>query len=535
MSQYSVLFVDDEEEVFRVIMRKLDWESLGFSVAGFARNGEEALEMAEELQPDVVMTDIKMPYMDGLELGRRLKESYQRIRIIIFSGFDEFEYAKEAIKLEVEEYILKPINAGELREVFSRIRRELDRERDEKRNIDKLRQYYMESLPLLQEGFLTSLIEGRIPEEEIAPRLAAYQLSLEGPCYAVILLHISAPDTEEEIAPLLMAAPVKQLAEEQLTERWRTLVFSHLEDVIAIAQLAGAEEMPALNDDLDRFCRLTKRVCGAAVTAGIGHLCRDTGDLPSSYTGAKDAVSYRVLYGNARAINIAEMAPSEESEGTWELRSLQPVLRKIRTGSREEVTAAVDDCIREVSEEGTSLQKYRLFIMEILTEIFRFGGNSRLNMEELFGDVPDVYNEVLRLESAEALENWLLTLALRMQEMLQHERMDTTRSFVARAEDYVREHFADQDLSVEAVCRPLGVSAAYFSTVFKKETGKTFINYLTEYRMQEALWRLLDSDEKTYIIAGEVGYADPNYFSYVFKTQSGTAPSKYRNEKSGKP
>ena len=111
MNQYTVLLVDDEEEVFQVIMKKLNWESMGFSIAGYARNGVEALEMAEELQPDVVMTDIKMPYMDGLTLCKKLKELYQKVKVIIFSGFDEFEYAKEAIKIEAEEYILKPINS----------------------------------------------------------------------------------------------------------------------------------------------------------------------------------------------------------------------------------------------------------------------------------------------------------------------------------------------------------------------------------------------------------------------------------------
>ena len=174
MSLYSVMLVDDEEEVIQIIMKKLDWASMGFQIVGYAHNGAEALELAEECQPDVVMTDIKMPYMDGLELSRRLKERYPSIRIIIFSGFDEFEYAKEAIRIEVEEYILKPIDAGELQELFGRIKKSLDKEIDEKRNIDKLQEYYMESLPLLQENFFTSLFEGRVPAEEIDKYLVNY-------------------------------------------------------------------------------------------------------------------------------------------------------------------------------------------------------------------------------------------------------------------------------------------------------------------------------------------------------------------------
>lgn len=154
---------------------------MGFQIVGYAHNGVEALEMAEELQPDVVMTDIKMPYMDGLTLSRKLKELYRTVKIIIFSGFDEFEYAKEAIQIEVEEYILKPIDAGNLKEVFGRIHEKIGREMDEKRNVDKLREYYMESLPILQENFYTSLIDGRIPEGRLKNIFLTIRLILPAP------------------------------------------------------------------------------------------------------------------------------------------------------------------------------------------------------------------------------------------------------------------------------------------------------------------------------------------------------------------
>ena len=167
MAKYSVLLVDDEEEVLQVIMKKLSWAQMGFEIAGYARNGIEALELAEELQPDVVMTDIKMPYMDGLTLCKKLKEQYPNIKVIIFSGFDEFEYAKEAIKIEAEEYILKPVDSNELRELFERMKDKLDKENDERRGVEQLRAYYMQSLPTLQESFLSSLIEGQIPDDKI--------------------------------------------------------------------------------------------------------------------------------------------------------------------------------------------------------------------------------------------------------------------------------------------------------------------------------------------------------------------------------
>ena len=141
MDIYTVLLVDDEEEVIQVIEKKINWEGLGFSVIGHANNGVKALEMVEEYQPDVVMTDIKMPYMNGLELTARIRTEFPATKVLIFTGFDEFEYAKEAVHLEVEEYILKPVNSVELTNVFTSLKIKLDQEISEKRNAEVLKNY----------------------------------------------------------------------------------------------------------------------------------------------------------------------------------------------------------------------------------------------------------------------------------------------------------------------------------------------------------------------------------------------------------
>ena len=156
MTTYKVLLVDDEEEVRNAIEQRINWEELGFEVIGKAQNGVKAMEIAEKLQPDVVITDIKMPYMNGLELARNLKEENPGVRILILTGFDEFEYAKEAVHLEIEEYILKPINANELSECLKRLKNVLDKEREEKLNVRKLEQYYTDSLPVLRLAMILS-------------------------------------------------------------------------------------------------------------------------------------------------------------------------------------------------------------------------------------------------------------------------------------------------------------------------------------------------------------------------------------------
>lgn len=532
MEKYSVLLVDDEEDVIQIIMKKMDWESMGFQIAGYAHNGVEALEMTEELQPDVVMTDIKMPYMDGLTLSRKLKELYRTVKIIIFSGFDEFEYAKEAIQIEVEEYILKPIDAGNLKEVFGRIREKIDREMNEKRNVDKLREYYMESLPILQENFYTSLIDGRIPEGKVDKYLSNYQIGLTGPYYVVSILHVSTSDIPQNMNPFLLGVSVKKLAEEHMEEEWKSRILMYLGDILVITQLEAQEQITEFTDFMDQFCRLAKHVCEATVTAGIGYVCDNLLDIRLSWQGARSAVSYRVIYGNARAINIAEIDPMKNGDERWEEQEIQKILKRIRMGSREELETEISHCIRRFVQNGTTMQKYQIFIMGLLTEIFRFCNNNQLDSTEFYGEKGETFERCMQMESPEELEHWLLKICEKLQKTVQQERQASTKSFVSRAVEYVQEHYSDRNITVESVCRELGVSAAYFSTIFKKETGKTFISFLTDYRMEKAVELLMTTSDKTYIIAEKVGYADPNYFSYAFKKQYSMSPSKYRTANS---
>ena len=167
MPAYRVLLVDDEEEIRSGIGSRIDWRGLGFELVGEAENGEEALELADSLRPDLVMTDIKMPYMDGLTLCSHLVRRLPAAKLVVFSGFDDFEYAKQAIRFKVSEYILKPINASELTAVLQKLKAQLDAEREERSNLEALRRRYQESLPLLREQFYTRLLDGRVDPQRL--------------------------------------------------------------------------------------------------------------------------------------------------------------------------------------------------------------------------------------------------------------------------------------------------------------------------------------------------------------------------------
>ena len=530
MDKYTILLVDDEEEVIQAIIRKINWEELGFSVVGYADNGIKALEMIEESQPDVVMTDIKMPYMDGMELCSHIRREYPAMKIVLFTGFDEFEYAKEAVHLEVEEYILKPVNSVELINIFTKLKIKLDQEISERRSMEKLEHYYTESLPLLQANFCSTLIEGRIHEDELQKYLSDYQISLPGPLYCCLVIHMSSSQIPENMNSLFLAASVQKQAEDRLGKRWKAKCFPYLGNSVLFAQINNENEIAELTDDCDRFCKYVNRMMGTVVTVGIGQVCSQILDLAQSYNAAREAVSYRAVYGASRAINIKEIAPKESGgpcfTNDMELLNL---FKKIRLNSEEEIVEAVDQYIESISFPLKSLQQHHVVIMELVTALFRFSVNNDIAAEGVGGDIGILYGKLLELEP-DALRKWLTDISLCFSENLVTARSRSTQSFVSKAKEHVRSQYADVQLSLAQICERLGVSNSYFSTVFKKETGKSFVSYVTDYRMEQAARLLIETNEKSYVIAQKVGYTDPNYFSYVFKRKFGVSPSKYRAE-----
>lgn len=528
METYTLLLVDDEADVLKAINKKMNWAELGFSVIGFADNGLKALELVEKYQPDVVMTDINMPYMNGLELTQRIKEDYPATKMLIFTGFDEFEYAKEAIRLEVGDYILKPASSLELTEIFSQLKEKLDREISESRNVESLQQYYQDSLPLMQTNFYSTLIEGRIKEEELAKYLKDYQIPLTGPFYCCLVLHTSLSQVPEGMNPLLVVASVQKQAKEYFGKKWSVAYFTYLGDTIMLVQLANENEISSLTDECDRFCKYILRLLRAVVTMGIGQVCGEILDLAQSYTSGRMAVSYRGLYGASRVINIKEIAPQEmEKFNLVDESELAELFKKIHVGPVAAITKAAQQYLDHVYASAKTWQQHTVVVAELIGALYRFAANNNLTVEAFAGNLKELYANLPDLEP-DALSQWLTAISIDLHEKLRNARSKTTATLVQKAQEYVRNHYSEASLSLDDVCQALGVSNAYFSSMFKRETEKSFISYLTDYRLDWASRLLLETDEKSYVIGQRVGYTDPNYFSYVFKRRFGISPVKYR-------
>ena len=533
MSYYKVMLVDDEQPVREAIAQKLAWEEIGFQVVAMAENGEDALEKAEQYAPDVVMSDISMPFMDGLTFCRKLREQMPGTRIVFFSGYDEFEYAKEAIKLEAEEYILKPIDAQELQEVFVRIRKSLDEELDRRRNVDRLKQYYQESLPILRDQLLIGILEGRISDlDRLKHYTEAYGLGLSSGFYMVGVI---CTDEQQDIGSAdtgLLAVSLKQLIDEQLEKKLEFYSVNYLGTIVVLALLhetAAAQKFVAL---MDRNCRLAKKMLGTDTVAGIGKVYGQISHIHDSYEEAKEAAAYRILLDANQAIYIQDVEPESGAQPFHEEEWIKGIIREIKIGTQEELqeeVRALTDRLKEITVTRGQLQ---LFFTEIQIELIRLSRNYKLSAEEcgnLLTQSPG--EEIGRFHSLDEMGAWLSEQCSMIRSAVRRERTATTRLLTDKALAFVAEHYGESDLSIDRVCGHLGVSAAYFYSLFKKEMGMSFVAYLTKVRMEQALHLLDTTEEKSYVIAGMVGYEEPNYFSYVFKKQYGISPSKYRQSK----
>jgi len=416
MAEYRIMLVDDEEEVRSAILKKLDWKALGFSEVMDAENGEDALEKMERFTPDVLLTDIRMPYMDGLTLCERVRKTYPSMKLLIFSGFDEFEYAKQAIRLNVTEYILKPVNLKELSDILKRVADGLDEEIRERRSVTLLENNYRSAMPILRQVFLSNLIRGGVTEEEIAGKTGEYGIDLAGARkWVVAAAEIEKGQGDGELGLI----SVQRFLEDSLKSYYRLEVFRSMEDRLClIAAIDEKNTQTDLISLLNELCRECRRILGRTVTMGVGHSCLKLSDADHAYQTALEALRCKGDQLTGTAIYISDM---------------------------------------------------------------------------------------------------------------QLENENASSKAVADAKAYIAEHYHEPDLSVDVICRHLHVSPNYFSTIFRRETGKTYTAYLTQLRMEKAVELLKNTQLKTFAIATQVGYQEQNYFSYVFKKTYGVSPSKYRS------
>ena len=546
----KVYLVEDEIIIRQSIKNSIDWEKEGYELVGDASDGELALPVILKEKPDILITDIRMPFMDGLELSRMVKAELPDIKIVILSGYDDFEYAKQAIKIGVAEYLLKPVSSAVLLEHLSEI---AEKVRDEREDLALKKVYYQEmqeNEELIKMKFLGELISGKLSLADAMEKGKRFHMNLSGPFYRIILFkfiqedHVQA-EQSEALAEAYEAVGnyVDGLKDafrfQRGVEGWAFLLTSVEEDMEAQTErfIEGLKEVIAPFEALTWF-------------GGIGSEAARLRELRYSFREADKAFAGRFVQEPNQIISV-EQLNYEQLDNEFDANIFgeinqfdQIITRFLSSGSREEVESFVGALFTEISEDHfRSLMIRQYIIMDIYATVLAFckklrkdtgaDGEAAGQMESLRENEEILKRAVLTAESVDDIKDYIGTLLDHVIELRNTLSGRRYSDIIRTARKRIEQDYMSEDISLNTVAAEVCMSPSYFSSVFSKEMGKTFIEYLTEVRMEKAKQYLVCSSMKTSEISYEVGYKDPHYFSYIFKKTQGCTPKEYRAARKG--
>ncbi len=529
---YRLLIAEDEDFVREAFVRNIDWNAIGFTVMD-APDGEIALQIAKEFRPDALLTDIRMPFIDGLELVERLRADDPNLPVVVISGHDEFEFAQRALKRGVRDYLLKPVRPHVLEKAMRDVKDALDERARKDEKLQKLRALYRQSIPLLQEQFLARIAEhpSKLSETAIRNTLDELQIPLRGTAYIVCVFSAStAPDLPPSIpdAHLLDFALHNVLAEEFGTDA-RCLRDSRGQHVAIYCKRSREQsERLFVYDCVEAVKQSAEMALTVVLTVGIGQQVEDLAGLSVSYQSAIDALSQQVLLGKGRIYDAADYAYSPPPL-TLPFGLIDDLLTAIKIEDAAAVQRALDELFSEIKARNSpDLNAMRLILAEVI------GGAQKLLMEADCLDaqrMSQLYQALYTHDTMESLHILLAGALAEMKKALDDKRKSTSAALIDRACHVAAQMYTDADLSLRSVAEQVYVTPSYLSTLFKRELGTSFVEYITKLRMEKAKELLSTGEHKTYEVAALIGYSDPQYFSSRFKRYTGETPTTFRKGK----
>lgn len=538
MNEIKVFLVEDEMVIRRGIKNSIDWEKEGYIFCGEASDGELAYPMIIKEKPDILITDIRMPFMDGLELCKLVKKELPNIKILILSGYDEFDYAKEAIRLGVTEYLLKPISSGKLLEALNGVSESIRREKEDKDLVRKYMEEMRENTEHEKQKFFEQMIAGNLSMADALETGKKYEMNLSAGMYNLLLFRFTLGKENRKSGELLGEA---EYAIEKLTERLE-YVFEFQRGVEGWAFLLMAdneeqmsERVKELSKDLEE---IMKNYSTIAYFGGIGQPVARLRELEESFREAERALAARFTMELNRIISVDDIRMAQnvdtlddiEITSFGEIEKTRTMLEKfLNNGAEDEIDEFVDVYINELPEENLkSVLMRQYIIMDAYIVMMSFCEKIEGIEGEMQAQSEELKNSMKTIQTLEEIKNYirmLLKKIIGVRDTISGRRYS---DIIEIAKDQIRKTYMSDEISLNTIAAEVGMSPSYFSSIFSKEMGKTFVEYLTEIRMDRAKELLMCSSMKTSEIGYEVGYKDPHYFSYIFKKTQNCTPKEFR-------
>ena len=546
----KIFLAEDEVVVRETIKRMIPWEELGFELVGEAADGEMALPLLIRQQPDLLITDIKMPFMDGLTLARLAKKEIPGLKVVILSGYDDFNYAKQAIGIGVEDYLLKPITKNALIERLSEIRSRYEHEKTQKEYYEKFQREMQAYEKNSSRDFFEALVGGSMDMMEVYKRAEKLGLDIVAEAYNVLIFTMNCDEDfsgqrdeysswEAESLELLE----NFFAGHSSAMLFRSNIFSY--GVLLKGQRETIEENTrACVDEIRKI--LSRQDGRREWFLAVGQSVERLSQIQKSYHTASRAFSQRYLY-DENILYYDEMETMEHPGGQAEsednaylqkvdVNALNPaILQKfLSNGLQEETENFVKDYFYAIGQEPMESLVFRNYvILNVRFSVISFIKGLGCDTNEMeSADTEEVLAESGKnMESAIAYAKKMISQAI---EIRDQNSGNKNRSILKTAVDFIDSHYMDEEISLNTVANVANVSSNHFSTLFSQNMGQTFIEYLTTLRMNKAKELLRCTGMRSSEIAGEIGYKDAHYFSYLFKKTQGMTPSDYRKAREDK-
>ena len=544
----KIFLAEDEVIVRETIKRMIPWENLGFELVGEAADGEMALPLLLRQKPDLLITDIKMPFMDGLTLAKVAKKEIPGLKVVILSGYDDFNYAKQAINIGVEDYLLKPITKNALIERLTEIRSRYEHEKTQKEYYEKFHREMQAYEKNSSRDFFEALVSGSMDMMEIYRRSEKLGLDIVAEAYNVLIFTMNCEEdfSGQREGYSEWEAESLELLEEFFSENtsamlFRCNIFSYGVLIKGQKETIGENTRSCVSEIqriLDR--KEQKRQWFVAAGEPVERLSQ----IQKSYYSASRAFSQRYLY-DENILYYDEMTSMEkknvtEDDSTYlqkvDVNALNPVILQkfLSNGLLEETENFVKDYFYAIGQEPLESLVFRNYVtlnvrFSVMSFLKEIGCDTRTLEQE---DTEDVLSESSKsLENAIAYAEKIISQAIALRDQNSGNK---NRSILKTAVDFIDSHYMEEDMSLNKAANAANVSANHFSALFSQNMGQTFIEYLTNLRMNKAKEYLRCTSMRSSEIAGEIGYKDAHYFSYLFKKTQGMTPSDYRKAREDK-
>ncbi|HWQ97882.1 MAG TPA: helix-turn-helix domain-containing protein [Clostridia bacterium] len=532
---FKVFLVEDEIVVREGIRKNIQWEQYGFSFEGDAPDGELALPLIRQIQPDVLITDIKMPFMDGLALSELVRKELPRTKIVIISGYDDFAYAQQAIRMGVEQYLLKPVIKEKMVELLISLQKKMEAEQQQREYLSMFQREAQEYEAFSRRRFFEQIVTGGMSVSEISESAKSMEIDLNATGYNILLFSLSSAEYDGS-APEGYTAALAKLQDRvthYFLSRAELILFRWNITTHAVLIKGCAEEIEARTQqcvrDIQALCEEAGREVNWHIACGspVARLSA----LPVCFSEASRILSYRYLCP-AEHILTEESIQNIQKTRTGEPAPRKPEIDQERvrcffsSGSAEEIDPFIDQLLHSAGEDGVPLAMFCRY----LTMTVFFAAAAYIDSIDSHADnnVPPELrpkDNIAAPEEARSYMHRIMTHAIRLRD---RESKKQQRDLLNKAIQFIDEHYAEETISLDRVAQKVNISPNYFSAMFSQEIGQTFVEYLTGKRISEAKRMLRQTEMRSSEIAYAVGFRDSHYFSFVFKKVTGSTPSEYR-------